>query len=171
MCVYFFFFEVFTEFVTLLLLFYVLVFWLRGTWHLSSPPREWACTPCIVRQSVNHWTTREVSEWVLALLSHLHTEKLNSLDMPLVCWLWFALVEYWLFCRALYGLMWPDQEKRKKSLLSRLCRSSKRKSFHLFLYLLSSWGRGRIHKGPHKLRCIAWDFNTMMMQMYLWTGL
>ena len=30
-------FNVFTEFVTILLLFYVLVFWLRDTWDLNSP--------------------------------------------------------------------------------------------------------------------------------------
>ena len=33
-------FKVFTEFVTILLLFYVLVFWPRGTWDLSSPTRD-----------------------------------------------------------------------------------------------------------------------------------
>ena len=31
-------FKVFIEFVTILLLFYVLVFWPRGMWDLSSPP-------------------------------------------------------------------------------------------------------------------------------------
>ena len=32
--------KVFIEFVTILLLFYVLVFWLRGMWDLSSPTRN-----------------------------------------------------------------------------------------------------------------------------------
>ena len=31
-------FKVFTEFVTILLLFYVLVFWPRGMWDLNSQP-------------------------------------------------------------------------------------------------------------------------------------
>ena len=31
--------KVFSEFVTILLLFYVLVFWLRGMWDLNSGPR------------------------------------------------------------------------------------------------------------------------------------
>ena len=35
-----FFFKVFIEFVTILLLFYVLVFWPRGMWDLSSPNRD-----------------------------------------------------------------------------------------------------------------------------------
>ena len=48
------------EFVTLLLLFYVLVFWPRGMWDLSSLTRDRTCTPCIGRWSLNHWTTREV---------------------------------------------------------------------------------------------------------------
>ena len=52
-------FKVFIEFVTILLLFYVLVYWPRGVWHLSSLTRDWTCTPCIGRQSFNHWTTRE----------------------------------------------------------------------------------------------------------------
>ena len=30
--------KVFIEFVTILLLFYVLVFWPQGMWNLSSPP-------------------------------------------------------------------------------------------------------------------------------------
>ena len=36
--------------------FYVLDFW----WDLSSSTRDWTCTPCIGRQSLNHRTTREV---------------------------------------------------------------------------------------------------------------
>ena len=31
-----------------------------GTWHLSSPTRDQTCSPCIARQSLNHWTMREV---------------------------------------------------------------------------------------------------------------
>ena len=53
-------FKVFIEFVTILLLFYVLVLWLRGMWNLSSPTRDQTCIPCIGRRSVHHWTTREV---------------------------------------------------------------------------------------------------------------
>ena len=47
-------FQVFIEFVTILLLFYVLVFWPRGMWDLSSPTRDGTCTLCIGRQSLNH---------------------------------------------------------------------------------------------------------------------
>ena len=53
-------FKVFIELVILLLLFYALVFWLRGTWDLSSPTRDGTRTACIGRRSLNHWTTREV---------------------------------------------------------------------------------------------------------------
>ena len=53
-------FKVFTEFVTILLLFYVLSFWLRGMWDLISPNRDRTCTPCIGRQNLNHWTAIEV---------------------------------------------------------------------------------------------------------------
>ena len=40
------FFKVFIELVTILLLFYLLVFWPRGMWDLSSPTRDWPRTPC-----------------------------------------------------------------------------------------------------------------------------
>ena len=44
--------KVFTEFVTILLQFYVLVFWPQGVWHLSSlssPNRDWSHIPCTRR--------------------------------------------------------------------------------------------------------------------------
>ena len=53
-------FQVFFEFVTILLLFYVLVFWPQGMWDLSSPTGDQTCTPCIGRGSLNHRTAREV---------------------------------------------------------------------------------------------------------------
>ena len=53
-------FKVFIEFVTISLLLYVLVFWPRGMWALSSPTRDQTRIPCIGRQSLNHWTAREV---------------------------------------------------------------------------------------------------------------
>ena len=58
-------FKVFIEFVTILLLFYVLVFWPRGMWDLSSLTRDWTRTPCIGRQILNHWTTREVRKFLI----------------------------------------------------------------------------------------------------------
>ena len=53
-------FKVFIEFVTILLLFYVLFFWPQGVWDLSPPTRDRTHTPCIGRRSLNHWTAREV---------------------------------------------------------------------------------------------------------------
>ena len=48
-------------FVTIVLLFYVLV--LGATRHVGSKlPNHWNSTPCIGRQSLNHWTAREVQE-------------------------------------------------------------------------------------------------------------
>ena len=37
--------KVFIEFVTILLLIYILVFWPRAMWDLSYPIRDWSCTP------------------------------------------------------------------------------------------------------------------------------
>ena len=54
-------FKVFVEFVPILLLFYVLILGgLQGMWDLSSLTRDQTCTPCLGRQSLNHWTTREL---------------------------------------------------------------------------------------------------------------
>ena len=53
-------FKVFIEFVTILLLFYVLGFWAHGMWDLSSPTRDRTRTPGIGRWSLNYWTAREV---------------------------------------------------------------------------------------------------------------
>ena len=39
----------------------VLDFWSQGMRDLSFLTRDRTCTPCIGRQSLNHWTTREVS--------------------------------------------------------------------------------------------------------------
>ena len=36
----------FIEFVTVLLLFYVLVFWLQGMWDLNSHTSDQTCIPC-----------------------------------------------------------------------------------------------------------------------------
>ena len=45
------------EFVTILLLFYVvLVFWPQDIWDLSSTTRDQTLTPCIGRRSPNHWS-------------------------------------------------------------------------------------------------------------------
>ena len=62
-------FKVFIEFLTILLLLYFVFFWPQGLWDLSSPTRDWTCTPGIGRWSLNLWTTREVLE--LGLLNHL----------------------------------------------------------------------------------------------------
>ena len=53
-------FKVLTEFVTTMLLFLVLVFWLWGMWDLSFLTRDWTHTPCTGRQSLNHGTTGEI---------------------------------------------------------------------------------------------------------------
>ena len=35
-------------------------FWQRGMWDLNSLTRDRTCIPCTARQSLSHWTTREV---------------------------------------------------------------------------------------------------------------
>ena len=47
-------FKVFIEFVTIFLLFYVLISWLWGTWDFNSPTKEQTGILCIRRSNVNH---------------------------------------------------------------------------------------------------------------------
>ena len=51
--------KVFIEFVTILLLWHVLVFWLWGMWDLRSPTRDRTHTLWIERWRLHHWTARE----------------------------------------------------------------------------------------------------------------
>ena len=53
-------FKLIVEFVTMLLLFCVLVFVATSHVDLSSPVRNQTHTPCLGRRSPNHWTAREV---------------------------------------------------------------------------------------------------------------
>ena len=53
-------FKVFIEFVTILLLSYVLAFWLLGMWDLSSPTRHQTHAFCIERRNPERWSAREV---------------------------------------------------------------------------------------------------------------
>ena len=59
LCFSFIIFKVCIESVTILLLFCILDFWLRGMWDLSSPARDRTHT---LEDNVSHWTTREVPE-------------------------------------------------------------------------------------------------------------
>jgi len=77
-------FQVFIEFVTILLLFYVLVFWPQGMWDPSSPTRDQTHTPCT--GSFNHWVAREVSCLVIPASPHSHVAGVRwqhpSLEEP-----------------------------------------------------------------------------------------
>ena len=67
-------FKVFIEFVTVLLLFCVLTFWLQGMWDLNSPPRDQTCTPPALKDQVLTIRLPEV------FLNYKHVEvKLFSL--------------------------------------------------------------------------------------------
>ena len=60
--------KVFIEFVTILLLLCFGFLATRHMWDLSSPTRDRTRTPCTGRQSLNHWTAREVP-WANMILS------------------------------------------------------------------------------------------------------
>ena len=52
-----------------MLLFYVLVCWLRGMWDLSFLTRDWTHNPCTGSQNLNHQITREASPLTKILIS------------------------------------------------------------------------------------------------------
>ena len=52
----------------LLLYFFCFGFWPQGTWDLSFPTRDQTCTPCMGRQSLNHWITGD-GRWLLLRIS------------------------------------------------------------------------------------------------------
>ena len=79
------FFKIFIEFVTILLLFYVLVFWPQGMLDLSSLTRDPQCTTCLGRQNLNHWTTREVL-WLHASIQLPSTPAgIDEIPATIVC--------------------------------------------------------------------------------------
>ena len=78
MCTFFF---LSLEFVIILLLFYVLVFWAPGMWDLSSLIRDWNHIPWAERRSLNHWTTREVL-WTMDFKNHIACHNLFKHN----CW-------------------------------------------------------------------------------------
>ena len=94
--------KVVIEFVTTLLLFYVLDFWPQGVWDLGSLTRDWTHTPCIGRQRLNHWITREVPS-----VFHLHFEMpygdcekalrlSNRIPLGIHSTSWSGSMLYWL---------------------------------------------------------------------------
>ena len=78
------FFKVFIEFVTILLLFYILVFWLQNMWDLQSLTRDQIHTRCIRRRSLNHWTTREVPTFSLTSHRDFKPTKIKTLISSLL---------------------------------------------------------------------------------------
>ena len=72
----------FIEFVTILLLFYSLFFWLQGRWGLSSLTRDQTCIPWIGRQSLVYWTTGEVpSHYIIFRKDTFMCSYLNCLAL------------------------------------------------------------------------------------------
>ena len=67
---------------TILFLFYALVFWLQDMWDLSCLNRDWTCTPCFGRRSLSHCTSREVPEQP----SDKQNSKKKTMQMT---WTWF----------------------------------------------------------------------------------
>ena len=76
-------FKVFIEFITILLLSYVLVF--LATRHVWSqlPDQDWNLTSCIGKWSINPWITREVPTYMLFISTLPTTERRSAFSHPL----------------------------------------------------------------------------------------
>ena len=124
-------FKVFIEFVTILLLFYILVFWPWGMWDLSSPPRDQTRTPCIGRQSLTHWTTREVPLSALWIYHPILSWPLRSLlRNPLIAYLafpslsdFFSLAAFKILCLLTVILLCLGKDHFKSKILDALLAS------------------------------------------------
>ena len=81
-------FKVFIEFVTTLLLFYVLFFCPRSMWYLSPLTRGQTHTPCFGRQSLKHWTTVDMCKNVkfTKYISTCHTLRSTAI-VSVGCWI------------------------------------------------------------------------------------
>ena len=76
-------FKVSSEFVTILLLFYVLVLWPWGIVPHSFPIRDQIQSPCSGRRSLNHWThTRQLRE--VPELSIIFAKMINKKQWHLI---------------------------------------------------------------------------------------
>ena len=87
-------FNIFIEFVTILLLFSVLVSLAMSHVDLSSPTRDRTCTPGIGKRSINHWITREVPGITFhnAYTVSKRPEDCHAVSMCLPFWLWFLFI-------------------------------------------------------------------------------
>ena len=54
-------FKLFIEFVAMLFLMSILIFWPQGLWELITPSRDPTHIPCSGRPNLHHWT-KEVPE-------------------------------------------------------------------------------------------------------------
>ena len=90
---------------------YVLLFWLWGMWVLSFPTRDRICTLCIGRQSLNHWTTRDVLPFVF-----LNIKGVGC--FPPIAWLTVTPGE-----RRTVGLNWLEISGAVNTLLAEVSRS------------------------------------------------
>ena len=72
----------------------VLVFQLGGMWDLSSMTRDRTHTPCIGRQSLNHWTAREVL-WRRSCTLSLSSGSISSKDIFFSSW--YSLSNYYWY--------------------------------------------------------------------------
>ena len=84
-----FFLKVFIEFVTILLMLYILLFGhevcgILGMQDLSSLTRDQTHTPCIGRQNLNHWTTRKVTP-TPAIFNFKYTEPSTLKIIAMKC--------------------------------------------------------------------------------------
>ena len=78
-------FKVFVEFVMVLLLLYVLVFWPWGMWAVSFLIRDRICTPCIGRRSLIHGIPREISIYPFSDSFRLQVTTEYCIWFPVPC--------------------------------------------------------------------------------------
>ena len=109
--------KVFVEFVTMLLLFYILVVWPRSMWDLSFLTRDGTHTPCIGRWRLNHWTTWQVPILVLIVTLFLfNAVAIYILQKTMRYYLIDPWRDYWWRRKSCH--LWPFKTDMHTSLRS-----------------------------------------------------
>ena len=104
-------FKVFTEFITILRLFYILVFWPQGMWDLSSLTRDW--TSCMKGEVLNRWIFRQVPGEIVLFPSWNFILLIHSIEF-IINISWETSVQFSSVAQLCPTLCWPHERQQAR---------------------------------------------------------
>ena len=72
----------------------------RSMWDLSWPTKDQSCMPCVARQVLNHWTTREVL-WYLNFCIHIFQREVETQMKQMLCCASYRLCQVKFACNTI----------------------------------------------------------------------